>query len=115
MGAEGGVGLPGLSTIAPPMELQSLRVLTVNYKSKIALSMTHQPPPLAVTLSALETAQYLRDMIGELARLAQSAGLETTEAMLLVARIEASHAARVLSGWQTNQAAATRPPGADKA
>ncbi|MET0545649.1 MAG: hypothetical protein ABWZ40_04995 [Caulobacterales bacterium] len=78
------------------------------------------------TQCALSTARYLQSILGDLAKLAQGAQLETTEAMLLAAKIEAAHAVRVLSGGlpkpaiidysrSASNASATRPPGDETA
>lgn len=53
--------------------------------------------PVVSPHNAVETAQYISEMTMELARMAESAGLETTCYLLTMARVEAEAAIRAKS------------------
>jgi hypothetical protein len=60
--------------------------------------MSQDPQRQSVSQSSLSTARYIHAALGDLARLAQQAELESTEVMILAARMEALGVMRRLRG-----------------
>ena len=66
--------------------------------------------PVVTPENAVETARYISEMTMELARMASSAGLETTCYLLTMARVEAEAAPTSSPRGAFDAGAAPRPP-----